>query len=481
MWVSAAFTFFIGFLALCLRTLLVWENKKLDEKYGPKADLHAAEGVDLPMQKTAMGEEYSGSRPQTVRSRRVETFACGHEEKHKIPCEEVCDNKSCTEAEEDQSRVITAKCTTCKDEEDEAEFILEELQKFVERESLDPSAAVPTRIRDPSALKLYFKRCLVWSKCGHHSHPRSSDIERDMDEPEFLYVEGIGNCFDCSAAPSSTIHKMKQSGDYSKEDPWGAMSRPEIAEDIFSAASLPLLEDIGRGVVGRQTKERTQVDVQSAPCSPETSGGRAGTAASSESEYEINPSKGKVKDHPDLPIRHPSYTTNMGPNASDVEDVSRRASRKSTSILETHEEEGESEEFEDDYDKEEKNAGHQSCRSRKRSAYAASASDEEDEDGRHVSGGAEADGKVPHWGFSTRNDNDEAQDDLHGDSADSRQLQRETEDERPRKSKKRREFVSPEELMAADLHPSLEMTRALFEEILKSGKGYHGNASEKDK
>ncbi|KAI4281967.1 MAG: hypothetical protein L6R35_005514 [Caloplaca aegaea] len=408
----------------------------------------------------------------------VETFACGHEEKHKIPCEEVCDNKSCAKAEEDQSRMITAKCTTCKDEEDEAEFILEELQKFVERESLDPSAAVPTRIRDPSALKLYFKRCLVWSKCGHnaltnvdltdHSHPRSSDIERDTDEPEFLYVEGIGNCFDCSAAPSSTIHKMKQSGDYSKEDPWGAMSRPETAEDIFSAASLPLLEDIGRGVVGRQTKERTQVDVQSASCSPETSGGRAGTAASSESEYEINPSKGKVKDHPDLPIRHPSYTANMGPNASDVEDVSRRASRKSTSILETHEEEGESEEFEDDYDKEEKNVGHQSRRSRKRSAYAASASDEEDEDGRHVSGGAEADGKVPHWGFNTRNGNDEARDDLDGDSADSRQLQRETEDERPGKSKKRREFVSPEELMAADLHPSLEMTRALFEEILKN-------------
>ncbi|KAL9021428.1 MAG: hypothetical protein Q9185_001325 [Variospora sp. 1 TL-2023] len=70
-WVSAAFTLCTGFLALCLRTLLVWENKKLDEKYGPKADLHAAEGVDLPMQKTAVGEDYSGSRPQTMRSRRV--------------------------------------------------------------------------------------------------------------------------------------------------------------------------------------------------------------------------------------------------------------------------------------------------------------------------------------------------------------------------------------------------------------------------
>ncbi|KAI4281968.1 MAG: hypothetical protein L6R35_005515 [Caloplaca aegaea] len=76
MWVSAASTLFIGFLALCLRTLLVWKNKKLDEKYGPIADLHAAEGINLPMQKTAVGEEYSGSRSQTVRSRRGQFPHC---------------------------------------------------------------------------------------------------------------------------------------------------------------------------------------------------------------------------------------------------------------------------------------------------------------------------------------------------------------------------------------------------------------------
>jgi len=32
--VSAAFTFFTGVLAFGLRTLLVWENTKLDKKYG---------------------------------------------------------------------------------------------------------------------------------------------------------------------------------------------------------------------------------------------------------------------------------------------------------------------------------------------------------------------------------------------------------------------------------------------------------------
>ncbi|RFU26658.1 hypothetical protein B7463_g9683, partial [Scytalidium lignicola] len=34
MWICAAFMLFNGFLALTLRTLLVWENKKLDAKYG---------------------------------------------------------------------------------------------------------------------------------------------------------------------------------------------------------------------------------------------------------------------------------------------------------------------------------------------------------------------------------------------------------------------------------------------------------------
>lgn len=32
--ISAAFTFFTGLLAFGLRTLLAWENRKLDEKYG---------------------------------------------------------------------------------------------------------------------------------------------------------------------------------------------------------------------------------------------------------------------------------------------------------------------------------------------------------------------------------------------------------------------------------------------------------------
>lgn len=39
--VCAAFMGFVTFLALCLRVLLVWENRRLDEKYGTKAEREA--------------------------------------------------------------------------------------------------------------------------------------------------------------------------------------------------------------------------------------------------------------------------------------------------------------------------------------------------------------------------------------------------------------------------------------------------------
>lgn len=45
MWICAAFMLFNGFLAFSLRTLLVWENKKLDQKYGPVGSA-AATGDD---------------------------------------------------------------------------------------------------------------------------------------------------------------------------------------------------------------------------------------------------------------------------------------------------------------------------------------------------------------------------------------------------------------------------------------------------
>jgi hypothetical protein len=43
--ICAAFMFFTTFLAICLRTLLAWENKKLDQKYGTKEERLAQKGA----------------------------------------------------------------------------------------------------------------------------------------------------------------------------------------------------------------------------------------------------------------------------------------------------------------------------------------------------------------------------------------------------------------------------------------------------
>ncbi|KAL8667508.1 MAG: hypothetical protein Q9202_000724 [Teloschistes flavicans] len=60
MWICAAFTLFTGFLAFCLRFLLVWENKKLDQKYGPKLDIQPGHDIDPSSIKTDVGEENYG-------------------------------------------------------------------------------------------------------------------------------------------------------------------------------------------------------------------------------------------------------------------------------------------------------------------------------------------------------------------------------------------------------------------------------------
>ena len=46
MWTCAAFMLFNAFLAIALRTLLQWENKKLDERFGPKTEGEDAKGAE---------------------------------------------------------------------------------------------------------------------------------------------------------------------------------------------------------------------------------------------------------------------------------------------------------------------------------------------------------------------------------------------------------------------------------------------------
>ena len=57
--ISAAFTFFTGVLAFGLRTLLVWENRKLDEKYGSNGG-RAASQSEAKGEGMNVGEENYG-------------------------------------------------------------------------------------------------------------------------------------------------------------------------------------------------------------------------------------------------------------------------------------------------------------------------------------------------------------------------------------------------------------------------------------
>ncbi|KAL8899131.1 MAG: hypothetical protein Q9192_001734 [Flavoplaca navasiana] len=60
MWISAAFTLFTASLALGLRFLLIWENKKLDLKYGVKSEIPLKNGIDPASMQSAVGEENYG-------------------------------------------------------------------------------------------------------------------------------------------------------------------------------------------------------------------------------------------------------------------------------------------------------------------------------------------------------------------------------------------------------------------------------------
>ncbi|KAL9634157.1 MAG: hypothetical protein Q9204_003114, partial [Flavoplaca sp. TL-2023a] len=60
MWISAAFTLFTAVLALGLRFLLIWENKKLDLKYGVKSEIPLRNGIDPASMQSAVREENYG-------------------------------------------------------------------------------------------------------------------------------------------------------------------------------------------------------------------------------------------------------------------------------------------------------------------------------------------------------------------------------------------------------------------------------------
>ena len=58
--ICAAFIFFNGLLAFGLRILLVWENKKLDEKYGPQVARVIGQTGDPAGKESVVAEENYG-------------------------------------------------------------------------------------------------------------------------------------------------------------------------------------------------------------------------------------------------------------------------------------------------------------------------------------------------------------------------------------------------------------------------------------
>ncbi|KAL8950444.1 MAG: hypothetical protein Q9222_003512 [Ikaeria aurantiellina] len=279
----------------------------------------------------------------------VEKYDCGHEEKHLIPCEALCEAGSCKKPEEDHQNDAGPKCVRCKEDTDEAEYMEEELRKLAMQESLQPSAA-PPRTRDPNAPKLYFKRCIVWTRCGHHSHPRSSDIERDEADPEYLHVEGRGNCFECSAAAPSTIALMKERGNYQKEDPWGAMSRVEVAEGSSRQTALPSLEEIGQGLTHAETtaqnKERIYRSLSPSPDRSHTE------SDSDDSEDHTGLAKGKGRSGEPL-VQPPHQITAESDESEDEAAMHHPSSTKGKHGAATFEEEDDEElESEDGSDEE---------------------------------------------------------------------------------------------------------------------------------
>ncbi|KAI4223781.1 MAG: hypothetical protein L6R36_005158 [Xanthoria steineri] len=225
----------------------------------------------------------------------IDKFPCGHEDKTWIPCEGFCETGTCGKPEPEKIRDHDEpKCAKCKEAAAEEEYLQEQLRDFSIRDSLNPSTA--PKARDPNAPKRYFKRCIEWERCHHRSHPRPSEIERNDGDEEYLTVDGIGQCYDCSTAPDWKIAEMKQSGTYKERDPWGALSRVEVAEGSSNDPTPQPLEVIA-GHAGHAPHEKGQQaedDFSDAASSPPRWGRQGATSGDSDDDTGAAKGKGRA-------------------------------------------------------------------------------------------------------------------------------------------------------------------------------------------
>lgn len=119
------------------------------------------------------------------------------------------------------------------------------------------------------------------------SHSRPSDIEREVQDPEYIPIDGFGQCYNCARATPRIIEKMKQNGDYDKDDPWGALTEGDNAEGASRSGHGHTLEEIAGGFTNAE-KKAAQRSPSADTISPERPRSR-----SSSPEVDFGPSKGK--------------------------------------------------------------------------------------------------------------------------------------------------------------------------------------------
>ena len=107
-------------------------------------------------------------------------------------------------------------------------------------------------------------------------------------------MSGQGECFDCSKAPAWQIEKMKQNGNYKKEDPWNALSRTEVAEGSSSDSGVKTLEEIAGVYHNHANSQPETQDELPDGASPSSNRSRR-RAMSESSDDDTGAAKGKAR------------------------------------------------------------------------------------------------------------------------------------------------------------------------------------------
>lgn len=276
---------------------------------------------------------------------------------------------------------------------------------------------------------------------------------------------------------------MKQDGDYDKEDPWGAMSRSEVAEGSSRDTDIISLEEIGQGVSHAQAKQQAHEDaLDSPPLSPVMSGARSISVASSESEYDMGPTKGKGR--PGEPTGQPTHTSMGNSDGSHVDEVGRSLR---SGVMDSQEaihpalRDGYASSKEWDTpptrSKSPTSPRDRSPQTRLSLHSVRAGLADSDEDDEHSSGNEGAHGKIPHWGRDTMHHapgHEEKEDDF--DSASSVYSQSDGDDdcaehnehdEHDEHRLEGQKYASPEELKAAKFPSDGKVTSVELQSILK--------------